>query len=97
AAREVSGCRVYFDPHHEPESIEVHDDMANLMGYQASDQEHGVLGTISDYLPHPMNPVFIIQSGSKELMVPAVHAFIEHIDSENQSVHFILPEGLTDL
>ncbi len=97
-AREVSGCRLYFDPSYQPESIEAgDDDLAKLVGFKASDRESGALGIISDYLPHPMNPVFVIQSEGKELMVPAVMDFIEQIDSGKQSVHFILPEGLTSL
>ena len=71
--------------------------MAKLVGFKASDRESGALGTISDYLPHSMNPMFVIQSEGKELMVPAIRDFIEHIDSEKQSIQFILPEGLTSL
>ena len=96
-ARKVSGCKLYFDPRHQPDLLETGDDLANLIAYQATDREQGLLGTITDYLPHPMNPVFVIQSEGKELIVPAVPDFIEHIDSEKQSVQFILPEGLTDL
>jgi 16S rRNA processing protein RimM len=96
-ARKVSGCKLYFDPRQPPESSEVHDDLSNLVGYIASDREAGRLGTISDYIPYSMNPVFVIQSESKELMVPAVMDFIEYIDSEKQTIQFILPEGLPDL
>lgn len=96
-AREVSGCSLYFDNSHQPDSIEAGDDLANLIGYTASDRESGLLGKISDYLPNPMNPVFVIQSESKELMVPAVRDFIDHINPKKQSIQFILPEGLTEL
>ena len=98
-AREVSGCYLYFDTCHQPDSIEAEagEDLANLIGYTASDRESGLLGKISDYLPHPMNPVFVIESESKELMVPAVRDFIDHINPEEQSIQFILPEGLTAL
>ncbi len=96
-ARQVSGCMLYFDPSHQPESGSDQDDFLNLIGFTASDRKSGVLGTISDYLPHPMNPMFVIQSEGKELMVPAVMDFIEHIDSPKQSILFILPEGLTSL
>lgn len=97
AAREVSGCHLFFDPKHQPRPVEAGDDMSNLVGYTASDRMSGLSGTISDYLPHPMNPVFVIQAGDKELIVPAVEDFIEHINPEEQSIQFILPEGLTTL
>lgn len=96
-ARKVSRCMLYFDPRHQAESLETGDDLANLTGFTASDRESGLLGTITDYLPHPMNPVFVIQAEGKELMVPAVRDFIEHINPEKQSIQFILPDGLSDL
>jgi len=97
AARKISGCAIYFDPRHQTDSVETGNDLANLIGFTASDRESGLLGTITDYLPHPMNPVFVIQSEGKELMVPAVRDFIEHINPEKQSIQFILPDGLADL
>ena len=97
AARVVSGCDIYFDMRHQPDPSDSGDEMANLIGYTASDKASGLLGTIADYLPHPMNPVFVIQSESKELIVPAVDDFIDHINPEEQSIQFILPEGLTEL
>jgi 16S rRNA processing protein RimM len=97
-AREVSGCSLYFDPHHQPESKPAGgDDLAKLIGFLASDRESGVLGTISDYLPHPMNPLFVIQSEDRELILPAVRDFIEHIDSGKNTIRFNLPEGLSSL
>lgn len=95
-ARELSGCFLYFDTKHQPESTEE-EDLARLIGYTASDSRSGSLGLIADYLPHPTNPVFVIQSEGKELLVPAVFDFIEHINKEEQSIQFILPEGLTKL
>jgi 16S rRNA processing protein RimM len=97
AARVVSGCDIYFDMRHQPDPSDSGDEMANLIGYTASDKASGPLGLISDYLPHPMNPVFIILSESKELIVPAVRDFIDHINSKEKSIQFILPEGLTSL
>jgi len=97
AARVVSGCDIYFDMRHQPDPSDTGDEMAKLIGYSASDRESGPLGLISDYLPHPMNPVFVIQSESKELIVPAVEDFIDNINPEEQSIQFILPKGLTEL
>ena len=82
----------------QPEITKAGEDLAKLViGYTASDREIGLLGTIADYLPHPMNPVFVIQAESKELMVPAVGDFIHQINHTEQSTQFILPEGLTEL
>ena len=97
AAREVSACFVYFDASHSSDSEEAGEDLAGLVGYQGLDQKSGLLGEIVDYLPHPMNPVFVIHVESKELMVPAVRDFIHHINHGEKSILFNLPEGLTEL
>jgi 16S rRNA processing protein RimM len=97
AAREVSGCSIYFDAKNQPDSPEEEDDLTRLVGFTASDSKSGQLGIIVDYLPHPMNPVFVIQSKDREILVPAVMDFIEHINTEDHSILFILPEGLSSL
>ena len=97
AARELTGCRVYFDPGNQPKHSEEGEDLEKLIGYKASDRELGARGHIADYLPHPMNPLFVIQSGNKELMIPAVKDFIEFINPGEQSVQFILPKGISSL
>lgn len=97
AARDVSGCDFYFDRMNQPDPSDSGDDMAKLIGYSAYDKGSGPLGLISDYLPNPMNPVFVIQSEGKELLVPAVQDFIDQINSKERSIQFILPEGLTSL
>lgn len=96
-AGKLRGCPLYFDPQHRTERNKNKEDLTYLVGYRAVDREHGPLGLISDYLPNPMNPIFIIQSGNRELMVPAAVDFIEHIDSGTHTVQFILPEGITAL
>ena len=97
AAREVSGYFLFFDPSHQSDSIEPGDELSKLVGYTATDRESGMLGKIADYLPHPMNPMFVIKSEKMDLMVPAVKDFIDHINSEEQSILFNLPKGLTEL
>jgi 16S rRNA processing protein RimM len=97
SARKLTGCSLYFDPEHQLDLSVDGDELAGLIGYSAFDQEHGALGQIVDYLPHPMNPVFLIQSDGKELLIPAVDDFIASINHGERSIQFILPEGLTEL
>jgi 16S rRNA processing protein RimM len=97
SARELSGCHLYFDHRHPSGSGEQGEDLADLIGYSAADMVAGHLGRISDYIPHPMNPVFVIETEKGELLVPATRDFIDHINQEEQSIQFILPEGLNSL
>ena len=96
-ARKVAGCDIYFDKEQDPDSSFESEDLTRLIGYMATDKNTGLLGKISEYLPHPMNPVFVIQSEGRELIVPAIWDFIDQIYPKKQTVHFILPEGLTEL
>ena len=96
-ARKFTGSPLYFDHRHHTDRVEKGENLSYLVGYMAVDKELGPLGKISDYLPNPLNPIFLIQSENKELMVPAVMDFIEHIDSGMQTVRFILPEGISAL
>jgi 16S rRNA processing protein RimM len=96
-AKKISGCPIYFDSRRAAGSPEIGEDLADLVGFSATDPASGLHGRITDYLSHPMNPVFLIQVEGKELMVPAVWNFIEHIDLKARTVRFNLPEGLTTL
>ncbi|TFH27654.1 MAG: 16S rRNA processing protein RimM [Bacteroidia bacterium] len=96
-ARAVTGCSFYFDPAHISTPVADADDLNSVVGYLAFDKNMGELGKVSAFIPHSMNPVFIIDYKGKELMVPAVHDFIDQIDSQSQIVHLILPDGLTSL
>ena len=78
-------------------SSEIGENLSDLIGFSATDPASGLHGRITDYLSHPMNPVFLILVEGKELMVPAVRNFIVHIDPAARTVQFNLPEGLTTL
>lgn len=96
AAGKLRGCEVFFDSTRGYD-LESSSEFSRLIGYQANDQELGNLGPITDYIDHKMNPVFLIDYQGEELIVPAIDQMIHQIDHKGQSVHFILPEGLTSL
>ena len=72
-------------------------DLNYVVGFLAYDKDLGELGKVSAYIPHDMNPVFLLDYQGRELIVPAVQDFIEQIDPKNQLLHLILPEGLTSV
>lgn len=96
-ARAVSGCEVYFEPEKRSAAQDVENDYRALIGYDASDHIVGYLGKVTDFVQHDMNPVFVIDHGGKELLIPAVDDLIKQINHKKQSIHFFLPEGLTSL
>jgi len=64
-ARKISGCPIYFDSRRPAGSPEIGEDLSDLIGFSATDQASGLNGKITDYMPHPMNPVFLIQAEGK--------------------------------
>ncbi|MCK4749462.1 MAG: hypothetical protein KAT15_20550, partial [Bacteroidales bacterium] len=96
-AREICGCDVFLDQEAGISSDDPASDFHYMVGYMAFDHHLGPLGPITDYVPGDMNPVFLVEYKGKELIIPAADEIIHRINKEEQSIHFILPEGLTEL
>lgn len=54
-------------------------------------------GTVTDYYDSEVNPLFELEIGGRQVLVPAVEEFIAHIDFEGRTMHLVLPEGLIGL
>jgi 16S rRNA processing protein RimM len=96
-AREISGCRVYFEGPISVSSMNQSGDFSQLIGFTAFDKQLGELGPVSDFMPGEMNPCFLIDHHGRELIVPAVSELIVQINNKKKTIHFNLPEGLTEL
>ncbi|MBW6498273.1 MAG: ribosome maturation factor RimM [Bacteroidales bacterium] len=68
-----------------------------IVGYEVIDKQYGDLGKITGVLEFPGNPVFQIQAGKKEVLIPANDQIIERLDRQNKKIHINAPEGLIDL
>ncbi len=69
--------------------------LADLMGLEARDAATGaVLGRIADVLTLPANNVYVIRGGAREIMVPAVDAFIAETNIEGGYIRVNMMEGL---
>jgi 16S rRNA processing protein RimM len=96
-ARRICGCDVYFDDRQPVSTADRPSDYQDLVGFDAYDRVLGQLGPVKEFLPHENNPLFLLEKAGKELMIPASGAFITKIDHTARTVHFDLPQGLTDL
>ena len=54
-------------------------------------------GVLTDFYDSEANPLFELEIGGRQVLVPAVEEFIAHIDFERRRIHLVLPEGLLDL
>ena len=53
-------------------------------------------GSIVDYYDNDYNPLFEIELGGKNHLIPAVEEFIASIDFEARTMRLVLPEGLIE-
>ncbi len=75
--------------------------MEDLIGFEVLAEEvangQPQHGTLIDYYDSEVNPLFGVEIGGREILVPAVEEFIAHIDFEGRTIHMVLPEGLLNL
>lgn len=85
----------------EPQKEEFDEDdelyLEDFVGFRATFEAADVVGEIVDFEESDWNPLFIIEVGGKEIMVPAVDDFIVEYSPTARTVHFDLPDGLLDL
>lgn len=98
-ARELIGLEFRIENPADEEDDEFY--LEDLVGFEAVVGEAGDeaqhTGIITDFYDSEMNPLFEVEIGGRQVLVPAVEEFIAHIDFEDRRIHFVLPEGLIDL
>jgi len=68
----------------------------DLIGCQAMDQQHTLLGTISRLENYGSSDILVIQAPEKrgEWMIPFTEAIIQHIDLDTHQIQLDLPDGM---
>lgn len=69
----------------------------NTAGFTLTDLSSGRTGIINEYLDYANNPLFSVDFGGTEVMVPAAEDLIRTIDWRKKSVEMVLPDGLLDI
>ncbi len=69
--------------------------MEDLIGFAIEAGE--LQGTVTDYYDSDMNPLFGIDFGDGERLIPAAEEFIARIDFDRRRIRMILPDGLAEL
>jgi len=70
---------------------------ATAAGETGSCASGKLCGTVTDYYDSDANPLFELEIGGRQVLVPAVEEFIARIDFEGRTMHLVLPEGLLTL
>lgn len=68
-----------------------------LLGFKVKEVTIGDIGTITDFIDNPSNPIVVIEKNKKELLIPIHTHFIMGIQPQNKLLILKLPEGLIEL
>ena len=93
-AEELVGKELFID-FGEEEQVDDEFYMEDLIGFSVTAGQ--LQGTVTDFYDSEMNPLFGIDFGQGERLVPAAEEFILHIDFDNRQMKMLLPEGLMEL
>jgi 16S rRNA processing protein RimM len=96
-ARRICGCDAYFETNTGINPGKIPHHLQRVVSFQATDTHLGLLGPVTDFIPDDMNPIFIVSYKGKELIIPAAEDIIQQINTEDKTIQFNLPEGLTEL
>lgn len=96
-AEELIGKELFVEECVE-ECVEEDDDefyMEDLIGFRVEAGE--LRGEITDFYDSEMNPLFGVDFGQGERLIPAAEEFIAQIDFDKGIIRMVLPEGLMEL
>lgn len=68
-----------------------------VIGYHMVDSVYGSIGTLQQVLDNPAQPLFQIDNGGVEILVPVIDQVIDRVDRDNKTIFITAPEGLIDL
>lgn len=92
-AEELVGKELFIAEEEDVDDDEFY--MEDLIGFTV---EVGKMrGVVTDYYDSDMNPLFGIDFGQGERLIPAAEEFIVRIDFERRKIKMVLPEGLLEI
>jgi len=96
-ASRLQGCNMYLPlealPPLEGNAFYFHE----AEGYQVQDEIKGPIGTVTQVLDYPGNPLFEILFQGKTILIPIQDQFIRKFDRDTKTIFIAAPEGLIDI
>ena len=92
-AEELVGKELFIADEEEVDDDEFY--MEDLIGFSV--EVGKIRGEVTDYYDSDMNPLFGIDFGDGERLIPAAEEFILQIDFERGHITMSLPEGLLEI
>jgi 16S rRNA processing protein RimM len=66
------------------------------MGLTVIDESGGHVGTVTDVMKLPAQDVYVVRTGEREIMIPAVREFIRKIDIGSGTMKVRLIDGMME-
>ncbi|MDR1632656.1 MAG: ribosome maturation factor RimM [Dysgonamonadaceae bacterium] len=70
---------------------------SHFIGFTVIDEHSGTIGRISDIEESTLNTLFIINTDTNEILIPAAGEIIASVDEDKKELHVALPDGLLEL
>ena len=96
-ARKGAGSDVYLDIKEASDTVDHTREPLEMIGYRVFDLRLGEVGKLTELIPSEMNPVWVIESAGRDIMIPATTDFIQKVDHKNKVLYLDLPEGIMEL
>jgi len=98
-AREYAGCFVYIYSKDYPQfkHASKKPDIQDIIGFNVTDQNFGIIGKIIAYENIPGNPLIIVEYKTREIFIPFQDKMIQSIDTIQKTVTTSLPDGFLSL
>ena len=68
-----------------------------VIGFTVVDANYGKIGVVTRINDATAQPLFEIQQGDKEILIPLIDDFIKKVDRQHKEIQVKTPEGLIDL
>ena len=68
-----------------------------VIGFTIEDVNFGSVGTLVGINDKTAQPLFIIENGDKEILIPMIDDFIKKVDRSNKKIEVETPEGLIEM
>lgn len=68
-----------------------------IIGFQVEDDKHGDIGIITGVNDTTTQPLFEVEFGTTQMLIPMLDQFIIKVDRENKTMFLKTPEGLVDM
>lgn len=80
-----------------PESASDEFYLDDLIDFKVTDKVLGFLGSVTDVIDHPLNPLIQVEGKMGNALIPFNDTFIISTDDLNKSILVEIPEGLLNL